>query len=366
MFPEIFAQKAMVKKEHIPKPKPEPKINLSNQGQALLLKTKQEFVLNQSMFQTQPSLSDCAVDEHYQNCLQITLFSDTDFFLAEKWLTDFWKTQGHRISVSNTNPDQTRLIISAYDDSKKIAQITLLGAEIPKPAPLQKNPAPARTSIKTGKVAIVIDDLGDNEQEALKIARIPGPITFSILPFQSRTQQVLEIAKHYQKPIMLHMPMEPVTDANPGPGALLCAMTPEQITIGLAKALDSVPGAIGINNHMGSAFTARKDLMEPLLSEIKRRGLFFLDSRTSGESVGYKLAQEMDVKSCERKIFLDNLQDPESISQRLSELCRIAKENGFAIGIGHPYPETIRTLAEKMDEFERDGCELVPVEELCQ
>jgi polysaccharide deacetylase 2 family uncharacterized protein YibQ len=143
-------------------------------------------------------------------------------------------------------------------------------------------------------------------------------------------------------------------------------MTPEQITIGLDKALDSVPGAIGINNHMGSAFTARKDLMEPLLSEIKRRGLFFLDSRTSGESVGYKLAQEMDVKSCERKVFLDNLQDPESISQRLSELCRIAKENGFAIGIGHPYPETIRTLAEKMDELERAGCELVPVEELCQ
>jgi len=351
----------------VPPLKPDPEISLSRQGQKLLLKTREELLANSSIFQQPPVFFDCPVDEHYLNCLQISFGPDTDFILARKFIQDLWERQGAKARCGdNHHPEACELLV-ALNNSKRIAEIMLKSSEITKPA-RPKNPLPAKPARKGARVAIVIDDLGDSEQEALEIARIPGPIALSILPFQNASREVLNLAQRWHKPAMLHMPMEPLEDTgkNAGPEALTCSMSPDQVSGALSRALDSLPGVVGVNNHMGSAFTARAELMEPALKELKRRGLFFLDSRTSGQSVGYQLGRELGLKSCERKIFLDNLQDPEMIAQKLSQLCRIAREEGSAIGIGHPYPETIRVLGEKIDELEIAGCKLVPIQELCQ
>ncbi len=348
--------------------RPDPEAVLAQKGQKLLLKTQMELTRSPSIFQRQPVFSDCPVDEHYLNCLEMTFFSDTDFILAEKSIRGLWESEAVTVNSRPAAAPKSGLILAAMNGSHRLAEIVLSASAPPGPA----KPGPARPAIKprskSARVAIVIDDLGDDYQAALELARIPGPIAMSILPFESKSQEVLELAKNYHKPALLHMPMEPLesTGKNPGPEALLILMSPEQVTLTLGKALDSLPGIAGVNNHMGSAFTAMSEMMDPVLKEINRRGLFFLDSRTSGRSVGYQLGQELGMKICERKIFLDNLQDPEMIAQKLAELCRIAKEEGFAIGIGHPYPETIRVLGERIDLLKSSGCELTPIQELCR
>lgn len=334
-------------------------------GQQILLEIQKSISRNQTIFNQAPVFSDCPVDEHYINCLQLTLRSDTDFILAEKYIRDLWERKGIKVDNQTGHNSPESLVLTASEGNKPLAQIIIQGGDAQKIQEALPSRHPSISSPKA-RVAIVIDDLGEDMDKALELAQIPGPITFSILPFQSRSQEVLELAKRYHKPVMLHMPMEPANEANPGKGALFCSMSSEEIISSLTQALDALPGVKGLNNHMGSAFTARREVMEPMLREINRRGLFFLDSRTSANSIGYQLAQELGVKSCERRVFLDNFQDSKMVSQKLKELCQIARTQGSAIGIGHPYPETIKVLEEKLAELTINGCELKPIQELCQ
>jgi len=156
--------------------------------------------------------------------------------------------------------------------------------------------------------------------------------------------------------------MEPEDSGwDPGPGALFVAMSPQRIRRVLNQDLAALPGAIGINNHMGSRFTRDPTAMTVVLEAIRAKGLFFIDSLTSPASIGYREARRLGVPTLRRDVFLDNVQDPAAITARLEELVRRARQTGAAVGIAHPKPTTLETLAAFRPPAEVD---LVPIHRL--
>ncbi len=215
------------------------------------------------------------------------------------------------------------------------------------------------------KIAVIMDDLGANRKIVDRLLRIEDPITFSILPHLKNSREVaLRILKK-GRVVMLHLPMEPKSKKhNAGPGVLLTSHSKSDI-IGIINGdFESFPGALGVNNHMGSLFTESMQKVSIVLKEVKRRGLFFVDSRTTAGTVAYDLALKLGVPAAKRDIFLDNDRDKEKVSKMILKLARKAIKNGSAIGIGHPRMETIAALKETLPEVKKMGVEIVPITEL--
>lgn len=212
-----------------------------------------------------------------------------------------------------------------------------------------------------GEVAIVIDDFGQDLEIAKKFLTIPLPITFSVLPFQTHSTEIAGLASSRGHEVILHLPMEPqeYPRINPGSGALLVSMSPDQIRQAVRTALDACPNVSGVNNHMGSRFTENVGLMRVVLGELQRRGLYFIDSFTTGKSVGYSLARELDLPSARRDIFLDHNPTEASIRSQITQLIRKAKTRGSAVAIGHPYKSTYRILSEKAAYFKKERIAVV-------
>jgi polysaccharide deacetylase 2 family uncharacterized protein YibQ len=336
-----------------------PGTSAGKKGARLLLSTRSELKKNASIFASGIAFSDCSTSEQL-NCLQISVASDSDFILAQKAIEGLWEEQGFEITrVAKKNSPSFDAML-ALKDGKQVAELDLRILEKALPRPDSRHSG-------RRKIAIVIDDLGKNLEAASALASIPQPVTLSILPFQEHSAETLELARKFGKPALLHMPMQPedYPATDPGKNALLCNMSEKEITANLQAALDSLPGVIGVNNHMGSAFTARAELVRPVLSEIARRNLFFLDSKTSRNDLAFELARQMQIRTCQRGIFLDNLPDEEDIWLKLNELCWNEHDGRSRIAIGHPYPETLRVLRERLGELELSGCEVVPVQEFC-
>lgn len=216
---------------------------------------------------------------------------------------------------------------------------------------------------KTILVAIVIDDLGQDLAPARDILSLPGKITCAVMPGLAQSRKVAELARQNRREVLLHLPMEP-KDRNrkTSPGTLRSDMTPMDFLSTLSDDVASVPGAVGVNNHEGSALTENKEAMKFLMAELKARNLLFLDSLTNPKSVAYATAKEFGLKAAKRDVFLDNEGDNAVyIGKQLEELARIAKEHGRAIGIGHPHPATISALRKWLNEADKQGIEIVPV-----
>lgn len=218
----------------------------------------------------------------------------------------------------------------------------------------------------TGRLVIIIDDIGGSLEYAQNLARLDFPIIFSILPYKSETKKVVEFARKNNIETMLHIPMEPVTyseGVNPGPGGLFVNMDDNEIRRRVKDNLQQVPGVIGANNHMGSRFTQNARGMEIVFDELQKKHLFFLDSLTTPTSVAEKLAQEKELAFLKRHIFLDNVQDEHAILFQLSKAENIAIKIGTAIAIGHPYPETLKAL-KKWASLRNQNVEVVGVSEM--
>jgi polysaccharide deacetylase 2 family uncharacterized protein YibQ len=174
------------------------------------------------------------------------------------------------------------------------------------------------------------------------------------------------LARKNDREVLLHLPMEyRSSNGTPAPGMLRSDMTPMEFLTTVSDDVESVPGAVGINNHEGSALTENKEAMKFLMAELKARNLMFLDSFTSAKSVAYSTAREFGLKSAKRDVFLDNESDnPASIRKQLDELVDIARKNGSAIGIGHPHPATIIELRKWLADAGGHGVEIVPVSKL--
>ncbi|HEV7672209.1 MAG TPA: divergent polysaccharide deacetylase family protein [Thermoanaerobaculia bacterium] len=211
------------------------------------------------------------------------------------------------------------------------------------------------------RIAIVIDDLGASETTVEELEAFGVPLTYSVLPYEEETGAVVAELSNHGEELLCHLPMEPEGNGNPGPGALLESMTEAELVEATDRALEAVPGAVGVNNHMGSGLSADPRAMRPVLARLARKHLFFLDSRTSAKSVGYRLAIELGIAAAERQVFLDDVEDPQAIRVQFARLLALAKKKGAAIAIGHPHPNTIAVLADEIPKAVAAGFEIVPV-----
>ena len=212
------------------------------------------------------------------------------------------------------------------------------------------------------RVAIIIDDIGHDVDLAKSFTQLAFPVTLSILPLAPHTQAIVQTAKKAGCEYMLHLPMEPkdYPASDPGPGALFTTMTDEEIRQALTADLRQVPGAVGVNNHMGSEFTENEGKMSALLHELKRRGLFYVDSRTTSLTVAHRLATSLGVLAASRTVFLDNDPSPRAIEFQIKRLMAASQETGTAIGIGHPHKATLNAIKAHF-EGEREEARVVPV-----
>lgn len=228
--------------------------------------------------------------------------------------------------------------------------------------PVSKPAAAAAPRPKgSGQVAIIIDDMGSSMQELQALLAIKLPITFSVIPSLAHAKGVAESAHGAGAEVMVHMPMEP--EGYPKQRleeiGLLLAMEDAEIVERVNGYFRSVPFAVGANNHMGSRFTRDAEKMEVVLKVLKERGVFFVDSRTSPASVGYRTARALGLRCGTRQVFLDNVQDEAAIGKQLAEAAAIARKRGAAIAICHPHPSTIRALKAVMPELARSGITFV-------
>lgn len=203
-------------------------------------------------------------------------------------------------------------------------------------------------------LAIVIDDMGYQQQLDEDLLHLNLNLSFAFLPYGPHTTEQAELAHRLGREVLLHLPMEPADHRwDPGPGALTLAMGSAERAEVFAQDLARVPLAVGINNHMGSRFTSDRAAMQEFLGLARDRHLFFLDSLTSRDSLGYALAREMGVKSGRRQVFLDNVRDQAKITGQIRELLVDAERQGWAVGIGHPYPQTLAALRAAGPEISR-------------
>ncbi len=228
------------------------------------------------------------------------------------------------------------------------------------PGAMAEAPAPEPPAI-----AIIIDDMGHQLQAGSAALALPGAVTYAFLPHTPYAREMAEQAHASGKEVMLHLPMDAHGGQQPGPGGLSLHMTQRQFRDALAGSLASVPHVAGLNNHMGSLLTRHPGAMDWLMQDLRQRGnLFFIDSRTTSLTVAEALAHEHQVPAASRDIFLDNIRDPAYIREQFRQLVQQARRLGRAIGIGHPYPETIATLAEELAQLEVHGVRLVSTSEV--
>ncbi|BDF93206.1 MULTISPECIES: divergent polysaccharide deacetylase family protein [Pseudoalteromonas] len=222
-------------------------------------------------------------------------------------------------------------------------------------------------AVAAGKqIAIVIDDIG-NHQRDLETLNLPGKISFSILPHTPYSQIFARLASQSDKELLLHIPMQALDNSKAlGPGALTSDMSKEQLQHTLGNALATLPQVKGVNNHMGSALTQESQPMKWTMEVLKKRNLYFLDSRTTGLSQAQNVANLYGVENVGRHVFLDNIISEQQLQFRLNELKYKAEHYSFAIAIAHPYPETIEFLQRKLPELEQQGFELVPLSQLVE
>jgi polysaccharide deacetylase 2 family uncharacterized protein YibQ len=213
-----------------------------------------------------------------------------------------------------------------------------------------------KPSTRLPNIAIIIDDLGYDRNLAMSFIQLDMPISLSVLPIAPYTKHIVKAAKRAERDLILHLPMEPndYPKNDPGPGALLVEMNEKEVRDLLEDDINRVPGLKGVNNHMGSLFSEKRDKMLVVLSELKKRDLFYIDSETTQRSVGYDLAKALGVPTARRSVFLDNDLSLEAIRFQMERLLGISRYKGNAIGIGHPHEETLKILHEYLHQLKTD------------
>lgn len=216
------------------------------------------------------------------------------------------------------------------------------------------------------RVAIIMDDIGHSMHPVRQVIALNLQITGAILPERTYAKKAAQMLHRNNREVLIHIPMQPkqYPEINPGAHALLVGQNQEEIQKRLKMILDQVPHAVGGNNHMGSRLTEDRRSMALVMKALQKRGLFFIDSMTSARSVGLAEARRAGVPTIGRDIFLDNNQNVTAIRKQLRKLIRLARERGQAVGICHPYPETLEALRLEVDAFRQMGVEVVPVSEL--
>lgn len=235
----------------------------------------------------------------------------------------------------------------------------------PAEKPKKKEKAAIHPPRHKKQIAIIVDDLGGNLETVRALMKIDAELTFAVLPLQAHSREAAEILHQANREVLLHLPMEPASypREKPGEGALFTEMSPEELILQLRKDMASVPHAVGVNNHMGSKFMTDPEKLTVIFRELKKKGMFFVDSRTSPDTQGAAVAQKVGLKMAQRKIFIDHDKDYQKIYDNLMRV--VGGHQDFPlILIGHPYAETIKALQAASKNLRKQGIEIVPVSRL--
>ncbi len=229
------------------------------------------------------------------------------------------------------------------------------------------NAQPGSDASVEARIAIVIDDLGDRWREGSQAVNLSGDITIGIIPFTPYAKRLADSAAKQHKEIILHLPMEAMTDKYLGKGGLHSAMDQQQFFATLKTSLDFLPNIRGVNNHMGSRLTQDQEKMAWLMHGLRQYGdLYFLDSRTVDTSHATQAAVNSGLPTATRDVFLDHKREPKFMLRQWRYLQRLAKENGSAVCIAHPYPESLQFLREHIPDLQQQGIQLLRVSGLIQ
>lgn len=212
-------------------------------------------------------------------------------------------------------------------------------------------------------LVIIIDDLGYRLVEGEATVNLPGRLSVAVLPHTAHGRYLARAAHRVGKEVLLHAPMSALDQRPLGPGALTGELTEAEFRDTLTQALAGVPHAVGVNNHMGSELTGQRQQMQWLMTLLAEQDLYFVDSRTNKDSVAAEVAAELGLPHLSRQIFLDNTPTREAIAEQFAVLVGLARREGVAIAIGHPYPETIAFLNEVLPTLEGQGLRLATVSE---
>lgn len=223
-----------------------------------------------------------------------------------------------------------------------------------------------QTKKYSGKLAVIIDDCGYDMKNVRALLDTKFPFSYAILPFKDFSSDVLAMVNEQGRVPMLHLPMEPMDKSamSEGKSTVQVSMTADQQRALVRKAVNSLPGIMGVNNHQGSRATSDPTTMKNVLRELKGNNLFFVDSKTTGATKGRDIARSMGVPTARNDIFLDNSTNPEEIRKQIYKAFELADKNGSAIAICHARPGTAACWTKYADEFRKSGINFVSVTEL--
>lgn len=218
------------------------------------------------------------------------------------------------------------------------------------------------------RIAIIIDDLGYRLDAGQRAIRLPGPVSFAVLPGTPRASMLSTLAFENGKEVLLHLPLQATSDeATDEPLGLNLYMDRVEFGDTFERALQSVPHAIGVNSHRGSLLTRHPGHMLWLMEELRdRKNLFFVDSYTTHESVAIRIARETGIDARKRDVFLDPDQAPETVAREFERMKKLAHRRGSVIAIGHPYASTLDLLERELPKLAEQGYDLVTISELVQ
>jgi polysaccharide deacetylase 2 family uncharacterized protein YibQ len=228
------------------------------------------------------------------------------------------------------------------------------------------HPAPPRAeasvlgAMHRGDIVLILDDVGFDHQPLATAMTIDPNVNFAVLPNGARSTEFAATLHGRGFELLCHLPMEPegFPRISPGDGAVLTSMSDAEIAEATRANIEAIRFARGVNNHMGSRATADRRVMTDVLGALPK-GMYFIDSKTTGNSLAANLAHSMRVKTASRNVFLDDIQDVAAIRRQLAELAQTARSRGVAVGIGHMYPTTVRVLTEDAPKLRAEGFRFV-------
>ncbi len=278
-------------------------------------------------------------------------------------------------SKPEARPDQTAANASTSDKERKPqvsaatppAAAVMPAPDVPaaevKQAAWLQNAVTSDASFDKPWIAIVLDDVGLNHRAAWEAIELPAPLTLAFMTYADDLPRMTRQARLQGHELMVHFPMEPsdLQRNDPGENALLLGLSQSETKRRLDWGLARFDGYVGVNNHMGSRYTENAEALQPVMAALKQRGLLFLDSRTSSQTVAGQVARGAGVPLASRDVFLDHIPTSAFVREQLTELEAVAQRRGYAVGIGHPHGYTMDVLRDWLPQAKARGFEIVPL-----
>ena len=282
-----------------------------------------------------------------------------------------YKHQQPQTAALRKGPERDRIVASILNGTLREGALEAKAKTVPFPATenvatLSVDDVSKATAglVPKPRVVVVFDDVGLDKHAFERLMALPGPLTLSFLPYAAGVQSLVDRSIERGDAAMLHLPMEPVGPQDPGPNALHTDSSRAELKERLAWNLNRFAGFSGVNNHMGSHFTASRDGMGQVLRTLRSRGLFFLDSLTTPQSVASAVGQDLNMTVIRRDVFLDPEAGSETVKAQLQHVEEIARRTGYVIAIAHPRKETIDVIGPWLTSAQLRGFELITIDDL--